>query len=176
MVITTKEGKPVKSNINCNKNRNMKQTIKLKESELKRMIAETIRSVVNEIKTVGKIDNFNPSKSYEDKYNILPNSNNGKSTNNYDEWQNMAQQLTIPLKLRKPQKYKEIVSCLKDYIDNEREDLKIAYESFCNDIHMTCQTWESNGHTYYCEKDDTNNAHQLPSMYQYCINQIKNGY
>ena len=31
-----------------NKNRNMKQTIKLRESELKRMIAETIRSVVNE--------------------------------------------------------------------------------------------------------------------------------
>ena len=88
----------------------------------------------------------------------------------------MAKQLTIPLKLRKPQKYKEIVSCLKDYIDNEREDLKMAYEEFCNDIHMTCQTWESNGHTYYCEKDDTNNAHQLPSMYQYCINQIKNGY
>lgn len=157
-------------------NNTMKQTIKLRESELKRMIAETIRSVVNEIKMVGKIDNFNPSKSYEDKYNILPNSNNGKSTNNYDEWQNMAQQLTIPLKLRKPQKYKEIVSCLKDYIDNEREDLKIAYEEFCNDIHMTCQTWESNGHTYYCEKDDTNNAHQLPSMYQYCISQIKNGH
>ena len=99
-----------------------------------------------------------------------------ETTNNYDEWQNMAQQLTIPLKLRKPQKYKEIVSCLKDYIDNEREDLKMAYEGFCNDIHMTCQTWESNGHTYYCEKDDTNNAHQLPSMYQYCISQIKNGY
>ena len=33
---------------NINKNRNMKQTIKLRESELKRMIAETIRSVVNE--------------------------------------------------------------------------------------------------------------------------------
>ena len=31
-----------------NKNRNMKQTIKLRESELKRIIAETIRSVVNE--------------------------------------------------------------------------------------------------------------------------------
>lgn len=135
-----------------NKNTNMKQTIKLRESELKRMIVETIRSVVNEIKM------------------------DGKSTNNYDEWQNMAQQLTIPLKLRKPQKYKEIVSCLKDYIDNEREDLKMAYEEFCNDIHMTCQTWESNGHTYYCEKDDTNNAHQLPSMYQYCISQIKNGH
>ena len=140
------------------------------------VIAETIRSVVNEVKMVGKIDNFNPSKSYEDKYNILPNSNNSKSTNNYDEWQNIAQQLTITLKLRKPQKYKEIVSCLKDYIDNKREDLKMAYEVFCNDIHMTCQTWESNGHTYYCEKDDTNNAHQLPSMYQYCISQIKNGY
>ena len=72
----------------------MKQIIKLRESELKRMISETIRSVVNEIKTVGKIDNFNPSKSYEDKYNILPNSENDKSTNNYNEWQNMAQQLT----------------------------------------------------------------------------------
>lgn len=33
---------------NLNKNTNMKQTIKLRESELKRMIAETIRSVVNE--------------------------------------------------------------------------------------------------------------------------------
>ena len=33
---------------NINKNTNMKQTIKLRESELKRMIAETIRSVVNE--------------------------------------------------------------------------------------------------------------------------------
>ena len=87
-----------------------------------------------------------------------------------------SQQVYHYLKLRKPQKYKEIVSCLKDYIDNEREDLKMAYEEFCNDIHMTCQTWESNGHTYYCEKDDTNNAHQLPSMYQYCISQIKNGH
>lgn len=33
---------------NINKNTNMKQTIKLREFELKRMIAETIRSVVNE--------------------------------------------------------------------------------------------------------------------------------
>ena len=38
----------IKENKQYNKNRNMKQTIKLRESELKRMIAETIRSVVNE--------------------------------------------------------------------------------------------------------------------------------
>lgn len=48
MVITTKEGKPIKSNINCNKNRNMKQTIKLRESELKRMIAESVKRVLKE--------------------------------------------------------------------------------------------------------------------------------
>ena len=38
----------IKENKQYNKNRNMKQTIKLRESELKRMIAETIRRVVNE--------------------------------------------------------------------------------------------------------------------------------
>lgn len=38
----------IRENKQYNKNRNMKQTIKLRESELKRMIAETIRSVVNE--------------------------------------------------------------------------------------------------------------------------------
>ena len=38
----------IKENKQYNTNRNMKQTIKLRESELKRMIAETIRSVVNE--------------------------------------------------------------------------------------------------------------------------------
>ena len=42
MLLTTNKNKQY------NKNRNMKQTIKLRESELKRMIAETIRSVVNE--------------------------------------------------------------------------------------------------------------------------------
>lgn len=38
----------IKENKQYNTNRNMKQTIKLRESELKRMIAETIRRVVNE--------------------------------------------------------------------------------------------------------------------------------
>lgn len=152
-----------------------KNKVRLTESQLHRVIKESVKRVLNEINIIGKIDNFNPSKSYEDKYSVLPNSNNNNSTNNYDDYQNMAQQLTSRLKLVEPQKYKEIFNLLKDYIDNEREDLKREYEEFCYDIYMRCNTWESNGHTFYCEKDDTNNAHQLPSMYKYCINQIKYG-
>ena len=39
---------PLNENKQYNKNRNMKRTIKLKESELKRMIAESVRRVLNE--------------------------------------------------------------------------------------------------------------------------------
>ena len=39
----------VSENKEYNTNRNMKQTIKLKESELKRLIAESVKGVINEL-------------------------------------------------------------------------------------------------------------------------------
>ena len=39
---------PLNENKQYNKNRNMKQTIKLRESELKRMIAESVKRILNE--------------------------------------------------------------------------------------------------------------------------------
>lgn len=49
MVIATKEGKPIKSNINCNKNRNMnKKQIRLTESDLHRIVKESVKKVLRE--------------------------------------------------------------------------------------------------------------------------------
>ena len=54
-------------NISCNRNMN-KKLIRLTESDLHRIVRESVNSVIKEINVIGKIDNFDRGKGY-DKYN-----------------------------------------------------------------------------------------------------------
>ena len=47
---------PLNENKQYNKNKNMKQTIKLRESELKQMVKETVNRILNEAKTIRKVE------------------------------------------------------------------------------------------------------------------------
>jgi hypothetical protein len=63
-----------------------KKTIKLTESDLHRMVSESVDRILNEIKIVGKIDDFQPNQTYSDKYSPIADSEkviNPQGDNNY---------------------------------------------------------------------------------------------
>lgn len=171
--------------------KSLKGKKRLTESQLNRVIKESMKRVLKEVKVLGKIADFDRYKSYADDStrlerirNFTPNETTTKTEeestdNERDYYQNIAQQLKAPLRITNRNKYKEIWDELKDYIDNYREDLKMEYEEYLSDIYMTCKTWEANLNNrtvmLYCEKDEPNNAKFIPTMYDYCITQIKHG-
>ena len=150
-----------------------KQIVKLNENQLHRIVEDSVKKVLNEIKVIGKIDDFDQKNAYGERFPLVPLSK--EPDRNIEKYQqDLARKLRTPLRITKPKEYKEIFDELKDYIDEFRSDLKRDYDEFCDEIYRTCRTFEANGRIWYAEGDD-NNAHSLPTMYKYCIERIKGG-
>ena len=129
-----------KTNINCSKNMNKKNTIRLTESDLKIVISESVKKVVNEISidTLQKAAHKASERLHSDAYD----SDEEKSRRT-KQWMNIASTERYKSKSLD----KEVSKLFYKYY-NEYKDLSKAYEQFKTAMNKAYVTIDRNQGSY----------------------------
>ena len=109
-------------------NNNKKQIIRLTESDLHRIIKESVNNILNEINVIGKIDDFDKDKSYGEHFksvdamnkyfNRTPNEKKPTINTHPDDVVKIANLITkqrMRFKIMPLAKRKEMINILRDY-------------------------------------------------------------